>query len=67
MVAHGGKPDQVKAPPPKVAKEFVAADKGKKRFSPHKEAAKVKALRKPSREPEPEDAGGLSGTGVGGM
>jgi hypothetical protein len=29
-VAHGFKPDQTKGPPVKVAKEFVAADKGKK-------------------------------------
>jgi hypothetical protein len=29
-VAHGFKPTQKKAPPVSVAKEFVAADKGKK-------------------------------------
>lgn len=29
-VAHGWKPDQMKGPPVKVAKEFVAADKAKK-------------------------------------
>ena len=29
-IAHGFKPDRVKAPPVSVAKEFVAADKRKK-------------------------------------
>lgn len=29
MIAHGGKPSGGKGPSPKVAKEFVAADKGK--------------------------------------
>jgi hypothetical protein len=29
-VAHGWKPSEKKAPPVSVAKEFVAADKGKK-------------------------------------
>lgn len=67
MIAHGGKPTHLKgggAPPPvKVAKDFVQADKGKKKFSPGKEAAKVKALRGP-----PKDAGGISGDGaVGGV
>lgn len=32
-VAHGFKPDQFKGPSKDVAKEFVAADKGKKPFS----------------------------------
>ena len=29
-VAHGFKPDKTKAPPVSVAKEFTAADKGKR-------------------------------------
>lgn len=64
MVAHGGKPDSVKAPPVKVAKDFVQADKGKKKFSPGKEAAKVKALRVGPAKP----AGAMDGNGaVGGV
>lgn len=33
-VAHGWKPTQMKGPPVSVAKEFVAADKGKKKRAP---------------------------------
>jgi hypothetical protein len=39
-VAHGWKPDRVKAPPVAVAQEFNEADKGK-----HKRRALVKQLR----------------------
>ena len=46
-VAHGWKPDKVKAPPTGVAEEFNEADTGKpvKKRSPHQTAAIVRNLR----------------------
>jgi hypothetical protein len=46
-VAHGWKPDKVKAPPTEVAEEFNEADTGKpvKKRSPHQTAAIVRNLR----------------------
>ena len=44
-VAHGWKPGGMKAPPVSVAKEFVAADKGKKFKADH--VAKALRNRKP--------------------
>lgn len=49
MIAHGGKPDKVKAPPVSVAKDFSKAD----------QLAKAKVLRKR----KPAGSGGIGGAG----
>lgn len=44
-VEHGFKPDRVKAPPMKVAKEFVAADKSAGKFQGRGHGGKMESMR----------------------